>query len=585
MGQPTDPNPALQRPPRPPLQARIATLAQLGGFEWRPDHAQIEWNEECRRLHLSTAAAPPTLADLLAFYDRDGAQRVHEAMQRLRDGDSAFERVDVRLARAVGNKPQTLRLSLHRDPEQGELHAVTGVFQELRTDTVPGRSDTLAHTDMLTGLANRRGLMAHGGVAVEHARQSGRPLAVLFLDLDHFKAVNDSLGHHAGDELLREVARRLDASVRGSDVVARQSGDEFIIVLSEVNRPQDAALVAQKILDSLLRPIAVLEQNVQIGCSIGVALLAEGLSDLPALMRAADTAMYAAKQSGRNAFRFYSDALDQRQQRRNEREQELRRALARDELFLVYQPTVKLDEGRIGSIEVLLRWRGPDGEMRQPAEFLPLAEDTGEIVPIGYWGLREACRQAHRWSNAGLLFERIAINLSAQQLRDPQFVEQVTAILTECEWPAPRLEFEVTESTLMQDRDATRRVLGALRSQGVSVSVDDFGTGFSNLLYLHRVQVNCLKLDRHFALGMEDDPGLCDLARAMIEMGHALQLRMVAKGVESAFSAQFLAEHRCDEGQGFHFARPMPAADIMLWWQARELSQLARRATTGLNPG
>jgi len=570
---PEAPPPTLpERVPQHDLLARIAALAQLGGLEWHPPRTQLAWNDESCRLHGLAPKAWVGIDEWLALYDRDGAQRLREALGRLRDGESHFERVEMHLQRGAG----ALRLSLQREPEHGAVERITGLFQDLRAESAPARGDTLAHTDVLTGLANRRGLVARGSAAVEHAQRSGRPLALMFIDLDHFKRINDTLGHHAGDDVLRAVARRLDACVRGSDVVARQSGDEFVVVLSEVNRPQDAALVAQKVLDSLARPIVAVEQAVQVGCSIGLALLGEGTTDLAALMRAADTAMYAAKQSGRNAFRFYSDALDQRQQRRSEREQELRRALSRQELFCVYQPTVRLADGRIGTIEALLRWRGPDGELRQPAEFLPLAEDSGEIVPIGHWVLRETCLQARRWREEGLAFERVAINLSAQQLRDEDFLPQLEAVLRESGWPASRLEFEVTEAALMQDRDATRRVMQGLRALGATVAVDDFGTAFSNLIYLHKVQLDVLKLDRHFALGMPDDPALRELTDALVAMGHALRLRVVAKGVETDFSANYLAERGCDEAQGFLFARPMPAADVKLWWQARELSQLAR---------
>jgi diguanylate cyclase (GGDEF)-like protein len=566
-----------ERVPQHDLLARIAALAQLGGIEWHPREPELAWNDESCRLHGVAPRASVAIDDWLALYDPDGAQRVREALDRLREGESAFERVEMNLARAPDATLPALRLSLHREPEAGPVERNTGEFQELRSEHAPARGDTLAHTDILTGLCNRRGLLARGAAAVEHAQRSERPLALLFLDLDHFKRINDTLGHQAGDEVLREVARRLDASVRGSDVVARQSGDEFVVVLSEVNRPQDAALVAQKVLDSLARPITVLDQPVQVGCSIGLALLGENATDLAALMRAADTAMYAAKQSGRNAFRFYSEALDQRQQRRSEREQELRRALSRQELSCVYQPTVRLADGRIGSIETLLRWRGPDGELRQPADFLPLAEDSGEIVPIGHWVLRECCTQARRWSEEGLNFERVTINLSAQQLRDETLLPELDAVLADTGWPASRLEFDVTETALMHDRDASRRVLVGLHARGAHVAVDDFGTSFSNLIYLHRVQVQALKLDRHFALGMPDDPALQELSAALIAMGHSLRLRLVAKGVETEFAATYLGERGCDEAQGFHFARPMPAADVTLWWQARELSQRALR--------
>jgi predicted signal transduction protein with EAL and GGDEF domain len=379
--------------------------------------------------------------------------------------------------------------------------------------------------------------------------------------------------------LLREVGQRLRGCVRGSDLVARQSGDEFVVLLSEMQRPQDAALVAQKIVDALIQPFLVPASPVQVGCSIGIALLSQSSADLGALLRAADTAMYAAKHAGRNTFRYYSDAFSQRLQLRLEMEQQLRRALERDELFLLYQTALHCATERVGGIEALLRWRGPDGEIRRPVEFLTLAEDSGEIVSIGAWAMREACRQARRWLDEGFGFDRITVNVAAAQLRKPEFVADVLAACTEAGLDPSRLELELSEAALLNDAEATRRVFAALQPHAVSISVDDFGTGFSNLIALHRFRLSSLKLDRHFALGMQDDPALQDLTRAVIGIGHALRLRMVAKGVETRAAARFLSDRGCDEIQGFHIARPMPAADVPLWWSARAL---APRALPGL---
>jgi diguanylate cyclase (GGDEF)-like protein len=554
------------------LLARLAALGHCCGFEWLPERAELFWNGDSARLHGLDADATPTLAAMLATYDDASRHALEDALSRLEAETEVGETLE--LVREDESAPKRLILHLVRDADLDGEARITGWFREARGEDPAAPSVPDAHIDSLTGLANRRGLRALATDALQLAQRDGRSLALLFIDLDHFKQVNDNHGHHAGDELLRTVARRLRSCVRGSDVVARQSGDEFVVVLSEVQRAQDAALVAQKILDALLRPVNVSGQALQIACSIGIALLSESCADLPALMRAADTAMYAAKEAGRNTFRFYSDAHFLRLQRRSELEQELRRALARDELFLVYQPSVRLTDGRPASIEALLRWRGPDGEMRAPAEFLPLAEETGEIVPIGMWVLQQACRQAQRWSEQGLGFDRLVVNLSAQQLRDPAFPGQVVAICESTGWPPPRLELELTDAALLQDREASRRAITGLRAHDISLALDDFGTGLSNLIYLHRFQIRTLKLDRHFALGMQDDPALQEVTEAVIAMGHALHLRMVAKGVESSFAADFLAERGCDEAQGFHFARPMPPADVPLWAQARDLAQL-----------
>jgi diguanylate cyclase (GGDEF)-like protein len=553
---------------------RFAALQGGGGFEWEPQSGALRASGECRRRHGLAAPAEFTLEALARCYDEESGERLRGALQAAAEGQLGETVLELRRAVAGGGDAPIVQWTLHVEPREGRTWRVTGLARE-RSGSEALRDGGPALTDLLTGLANRRGLQARAAHAIAAAQRNGRTLALLFIDLDHFKQVNDTLGHHAGDELLRETARRLRTCVRGSDIVARQSGDEFIVVLSEVHRPQDAALVAHKILEALQQPVGVGAQQAQVACSIGIALLSENCADLEQLTRAADTAMYAAKESGRNTFRFYSDTYFLRLQRRAELEQELRRALAREQFFLVFQPSLRLLDGRPAGIEALLRWNAPDGGLRLPAEFLPLAEETGEIVPIGRWVLRQACRQAQAWSEEGLSFERLVVNVSALQLRDPGFPDEVAAICRETGWPPERLELDLTDAALLQDREASRRAIAALRSHALTLSLDDFGTGLSNLINLHRFQIRTLKLDRHFALGMQDDPALQELIGAVIALGHALRLRMVAKGVETAYAADFLTERSCDEAQGFHFARPMQAADVPLWVQARDLAQFA----------
>jgi diguanylate cyclase (GGDEF)-like protein len=559
------------------LLQRLARLQGTGGFEWWPASEAFLASAECLQAH--ALQAPGTLEALLTTYGEEGGASLRRALRAVANGE-AHEALLLR-REARGALPEAaLHWQFHAEAHEGAIRIIAAM--RLADGQGPAReSQDAAEVDQLTGLFNRRGLQARAAAAIAAAGHSTHPLALLFLDLDHFKQVNDSLGHHAGDELLRETAHRLRGCVRGRDIVARQSGDEFIVVLGEMQRPQDAAVVAQKILDALQQPFALAGQEASIGCSIGIALLSESCADQSALTRAADTAMYAAKQSGRNTFRFYNDAFDQRLQRRYELDQELRQALARRELFLVYQPAIRFVDDRVGGIEALLRWRGPDGTLRQPADFLPLAEDNGQIVPIGRWAIQEACRQARRWHDAGFAFDRITVNVSAPQLRDPGFADDVLEACRHAGWAPERLELELPESAILLDQEASRRALGALRPHRVAVSVDDFGTGFSNLIALHRFQVSSLKLDRHFALGMQDDPALQDLTRAVIGIGHALRLRMVAKGVESEDAADFLSERGCDEAQGFQIARPMPAADLPLWWNTRSLVQWTRRGAPG----
>jgi diguanylate cyclase (GGDEF)-like protein len=566
--------PALQR-----LHERLERMHGSGGFAWWPDAQGLLVTEACARRHGLAVDASASLAMLLHAYAPDARRLLREALEHAaRDTDA-----DLSLELALTDQDRNtawIDWTLHGQVDARGARCVVAGFRERRSAGA-GALSVSAHVDALTGVSNRRGLRAHAPLAVAAARHSGRSLALLFIDLDHFKQVNDRQGHHAGDELLREVAQRLRGCVRGSDLIARQGGDEFVVVLSDMQRMQDAGLVAQKIVDALTQPFHPTATPVTVGCSIGVALLSDACADFDALMRAADTAMYAAKHAGRNTFRFYSDAFSQRLQQRSEMEQQLRHALERDELFLLYQPAVRCDQERIGGIEALLRWRAPDGELRRPIDFLTVAEETGEIVSIGRWALREACRQARRWIDGGLEFDRITVNVSAAQLRQASFADDVLAACHDAGIDPTRLELELPEAAMLADRDATRRAFATLRPHGIAISVDDFGTGFSNLIALHRFQLSSLKLDRHFALGMQDDPALQDLTRAVIGIGHALRLRMVAKGIETQQAAEFLSDRGCDEVQGFHIARPMPAADVALWWNARALAPRALQGNVG----
>lgn len=551
------------------LLERFERMHACGGFAWWPARQHLLATPACRRRHRLDSLAELSLVSLAQSYSPDARRLLREALeQTARDGD-AITGVELALCADDGSTVW-LDWSFAREIEADGAVCVLAGFRE-RVGVAAGAAAGAAHLDALTGLLNRRGLRTRAPLAIASALRAAHPLALLFVDLDHFKRVNDTCGHHVGDELLREVAQRLHGCVRGSDLVARQSGDEFVVVLSDLQRPQDAALVAQKIVDALQLPFRATPAPMQVGCSVGIALLSETCPDFDALMRAADAAMYAAKHGGRNTFRYYSDAFSRRLQQRSELEQQLRRALPREELFLLFQPALRCDEERIGGIEALLRWSAPDGELRKPADFLSVAEETGEIVPIGRWALREACRQARHWIDAGFGFDRITVNVSATQLRHADFANEVIAACSDAGIDPARLELELPESALLADRDATRRAFAVLQPHRVSISVDDFGTGFSNLIALHRFQLTSLKLDRHFALGMQDDPALQDLTRAVIGIGHALRMRMVAKGVETPEAARYLGERGCDEVQGFHIARPMPAADVPLWWGTRTL--------------
>ncbi|HEX6265776.1 MAG TPA: EAL domain-containing protein [Burkholderiales bacterium] len=420
----------------------------------------------------------------------------------------------------------------------------------------------LAQFDPLTGLPNRALLADRFSQMIAHARRRQRPLVVLFIDLDEFKLVNDTLGHTGGDELLKEVAARLQSAVRPDDTVARISGDEFAVVLADLARTEDAALVAQKIIERLAAPVDVLGQEVFVTASVGIAGFPGDGADAEALIGAADAAMYRAKQSGRNAFQFFTADINQRSRARAQLGAELRRALEREEFALVYQPKFRLADRGVSGAEALLRWRHPERGMVPPAEFIPVLEETGLIVPVGEWVLRRACEDLKAWRAAGLDAGPVAVNLSARQFRLPSLDARLKALVAGTGVEPSLIELEITESQLMQDPDHAIRVMRSLREAGMRIAIDDFGTGYSSLSYLTRFPVGSLKIDRSFVARVNEDASAGAIVRTIIEMAHTLGFTVVAEGIETEAQAHYLQRHRCEQGQGYLFARPMAAGKL-----------------------
>ncbi|MDP2368275.1 putative bifunctional diguanylate cyclase/phosphodiesterase [Rhodoferax sp.] len=425
----------------------------------------------------------------------------------------------------------------------------------------------LAQHDFLTGLPNRMLLNDRIAQAVTLAKRHNTHLAVLFLDLDNFKTINDSLGHATGDQLLQSVTTRLNACVRSSDTVSRQGGDEFVILLAEGGHEESAALTAGKILAALAKPHAVGDSALHVNASIGISVYpADGL-DAEALIKSADTAMYHAKGKGRNNYQFFTSDMNRRAVERQLVESHLRRALDRQEFVLHYQPKVNLATGRVTGAEALLRWRHPDWGLVLPDRFVPVAEDCGLIVPIGRWVLREACGQAQRWIESGLALASIAVNISALEFHQAEFAQALAEMLKQTGLPAHRLQLEITEGGLMRDAKASAKILRELKSMGVQLAVDDFGTGYSSLSYLNQFPIDILKIDQSFVQDIKcaDDTGI--IVSAVIGMGNNLKLQVVAEGVENQVQLDFLTTRQCDEAQGYLFSRPLAAeqfADILV---------------------
>lgn len=420
----------------------------------------------------------------------------------------------------------------------------------------------LANHDALTLLPNRTLLQDRLHQAIAHTQRTGQLLAVLFLDLDRFKTINDSLGHDKGDQVLTIIAARLTGCVRDGDTIARLGGDEFIILLQDLSREEDAVIVAGKFIDCLQQPLAVDGHELFVTTSIGISFYPQDGDDGNTLLKNADTAMYRAKASGRNTFALYNRAMNAQALRHLHMETALRHALERDELSLHYQPQVSLRSGLITGVEALLRWRNPEYDPVSPMEFIPLAEDTDLILEIGNWVLETACRQAKQWNDTYHGELRIAVNLSARQFRQSDLPDQIGTALRASGLDPELLELEITEGTVMHNAEESVATLRRLRNMGVKLSIDDFGTGYSSLSYLKRFPINIVKIDQSFIRDITTDPDDAAIACSIIALAHSMKLRVIAEGVETAGQLGFLQANQCDQMQGYYFSHPLPKDEL-----------------------
>jgi len=419
--------------------------------------------------------------------------------------------------------------------------------------------DRLAHHDELTGLPNRRSLMSWLGHLLQRATHELRGGAVVFVDLDRFKRINDSLGHGAGDELLTLVTHRLRSGLRAGDFLARFGGDEFIVLLDDASH-HAAGRVAAHIIERLSEPFVLSgEDEICIGASVGISMFPSDCSDAALLLQHADTALYHAKAAGKSTYRFYSTDLTTVASERLSIDTRLRRAMSRNELVVYYQPLVSLLDNRIFGFEALVRWNDPDRGLVPPADFLPVAEETGLIVPIGAWILRTACAQMKRWLDQGCRFEQIAVNISARQFRAPAFVANIIRTLDDTGLAPRNLELEITEDVLMGSDDTTLATLTTIRGLGVRLAIDDFGTGYSSLAYLKRLPVNKLKLDRSFVQDLQTDPASRAIVTTVVALAKSLGHEVLAEGIETDEQRAILVASGCILGQGYLFAPPVPA--------------------------
>ena len=486
--------------------------------------------------------------------------------------------VEFELVAGEGGRQRTLQISCvpHLGPQAevlgfymlgNDVSALKRAQEDLRFAAIQLQHDArrlefLAHHDTLTGLPNRAMFADRAREAVAHARRHGKTAALLFLDLDNFKQVNDSLGHDVGDALLKIIASRLRASVRGEDFIARIGGDEFCVLLQSIAEPREAAAVAQKLLHELGKGYRIGAHQVSSGASIGIACVPQDGEDVATLLRLADAAMYRAKDLGRNGYQFFSVLLNENAAAAAALAEELRAGIERGELFLVYQPRIDTGTRQVVGAEALLRWRHPRYGVLSPDAFLPLADDTGLLVPIGAWALREACVQGRRWLDAGIRPMSVAINVTSRQLRHGSLEAQVREALEASGLPAQSLLIEIPEAAVRQAPEALEAALGGLTASGARLAVDDFGTGYASLPLLQRLRASAVCIDRKLVAGVPHDAERSGLARALIALARGLSFEVVAKGVENAAQREFLAEAGCRVCQGELFAAAGPADEV-----------------------
>jgi diguanylate cyclase (GGDEF)-like protein/PAS domain S-box-containing protein len=504
------------------------------------------------------------------------AERIRAEDQRIVDTDAPLLDYEDIAVFADGDRHWLInKLPLH--DRHGRIAGVLGTIEDVtERKRYQARLEHQASHDALTGLPNRSLFGERLDQAIGDAGRDGRPLWVVFIDLDNFKLVNDSLGHQSGDELLRIVSARLAACIRASDTVARLGGDEFMLILPHQGPGAAEALapLLERVLGAVAAPVALGAGEQTVTCSIGVSRYPEDGGDAELLLKHADIAMYRAKEAGRNQIRFYEAAMNARIAERALIETQLRHALPRGELSLHYQPRVDLRSGQVTGMEALLRWTHPQLGMVRPDRFVGIAEETGLIVPIGAWVLGAACRQNKAWQAAGLPRLPVAVNLSPRQFRDKELETVIAAALADSGLEAQYLELELTESLMMHNVDEAVATLAALKRLGITLSIDDFGTGYSSLAYLRLFPLDYLKIDQSFIRDMLDDPSGAAIVRSVIALGHSLNFKVIAEGVETSAQVAYLARYQCDEMQGYHFSRPLPPDEFALL--LRQEKMLAR---------
>jgi len=564
------------------LLAQTQRAARIGGWELDVAAGSLYWTDETYRIHgLEPGGFTPDLESTLQFVSPDDRENLRAAIERAAHEPQHWG-LEVELLAAGGRRIWVEVTGVSEAGPGGPPAKVSGSYQDI-TERRHAEDEIrrLAHYDELTGLANRNLFTHHLGRAMVRAQRHRSHLAVIFIDLDRFKNINDTLGHDAGDQLLQRIGQRLARSMRASDLVARLGGDEFVVLVDDLEDPALVADIAAKLLRLIEQPVQIHGRELAVTASIGIATYPADGQDLQSLLKHADIAMYRAKDEGRNRFARYSPDIETTHPDRLALEARLKKAVVEGGQFLLhYQPKMSVGDGRIVGAEALVRWLGPDGRILPPDAFIPLAEETGLIAAIGEWVLRTACRHAAGWAAMGLPPVSVAVNLSPRQFHSADFLPGVRRILAETGVDPSRVELELTESAVMHDVEHVALLLTELKGMGLRIAVDDFGTGYSSLGYLKRLPLDALKVDRSFIRDVPGDQDDVAITRAVVAMAHSLRLTVVGEGVETEEQLAFLRQIGCDEMQGFLFSRPVDVAEFeaMLRRGARLVPQEHRDA-------
>ncbi|GAV19967.1 cyclic di-GMP phosphodiesterase Gmr [Mariprofundus micogutta] len=550
------------------LLSEAQRIAKLGNWSWDTDTKEMLVSAATYHIFRVPRTSPCVFYQMLlkSIHPDDRAAFDLAVEQAQRDCPSDIEFT----ATLPNGTARDIHMHAERIPD-GTTTQLFGTFQDItERKNAEAEIRQLAYYDAITGLPNRTLFKEHLQQALQQAQRNGTRIAVMFLDLDNFKRINDSLGHKAGDQLLAEISSRLQQCIRGTDVatkdiqgssdsLARLGGDEFTLMLTDIKDLHHVSTVAERVLKSLSEPIMLVGNRVVVTSSIGVSIYPDDGNEIDSLLKHADAAMYQVKYKGRNGVFFYDDELRQQSQNRLQLESELYKALKNDEMTLFYQPKINANTLKVEGFEALIRWIHPEKGMVSPADFIPVAEDSGLIIPMGKWVIKTACQQLQAWRQAGAEPITMAVNLSCHQFSDHQLLEAVEQIINETGVESELLEFEITESVLMQDAETAMRVLNEMKQMGMKLSVDDFGTGYSSMAYLKHFPLDVLKIDRSFVMDIPQDKQDITITTAIISLAKALELNVVAEGVETTEQLEFLRSCECDQIQGFLFSPPVPS--------------------------